>query len=89
MPPYYGWAKSKFRPGYNWSESSVIIQKEKKILDVLNSGLNLDPMFEKMPHRVFLQIESNLILSPNPPFAKTIGLRNGATGMANWEDRVF
>jgi hypothetical protein len=72
MPLYFGGTKSKFRPGYNWSQGSVIIQKEKEILGFLNPGLNIFPIFEKMLHGLPLQRESNFILSPNTMNARTI-----------------
>ncbi len=48
MPLYFGRTKSQFRSGYNWSESSIIVQKKKKIPGFLNPGLNDFPIFEKM-----------------------------------------
>jgi hypothetical protein len=60
MPLYLGRAKSKFGPGYNGSERSVIIQKEEKISGPPNPRSNIFPIFEKMSHNLFLQ-ESNFI----------------------------
>jgi len=70
MPLYFGRAKSKLRAGYNWSEGSVIIQKEEKISGPLNPDLNILPFFEKMFHSLFLQGEFNSILSPKTMNAK-------------------
>jgi hypothetical protein len=70
MPLYFGRAKSKLRSGYNWSEGSVIIQKEEEISDPLNPGLNVSPIFKKMSQNLVLQGELNFILSPNAVNAK-------------------
>jgi len=52
MPLYFGWTKSQFRSGYNWSKSSILVQKKKNILGLLNPGLNVFPIFEKMFHGI-------------------------------------
>jgi len=57
MLPYLGWTKSQFGSGYNWREGSIIVQKEKKILGLLNPGLNVFPIFEEMLQGLFLQRE--------------------------------
>jgi len=72
MPLYSGRAKSKLRSGYNWSESSVIVQKKKKILGLLNPRLNPFPIFKKIFHHFLLQQNANFILSPNTVNARTI-----------------
>jgi hypothetical protein len=65
MPLYSGRAKSKVRSGYNWSEGSVIIQKEEEISGPLNPDLNILPFFEKMFHRLFLQGVSFYFITKN------------------------
>jgi hypothetical protein len=72
MPLYFGRTESEFRLGYNGSEGSVIVQKQKKILGLLNPGLNFLPIFEKMFHHLLLQRKPNLILSPDTMNARTI-----------------
>jgi hypothetical protein len=72
MPLYSGRAKSKLRAGYNWSEGSVIIQKEEKISGPLDPRLNPFPIFEKMSHGLFPQGEFNFILPPKTMNAKVM-----------------
>jgi hypothetical protein len=72
MPLYFQRAKSKLRSGYNWSEGSVIVQKKKKILGLLNPDLNIFPIFKKMFQSLLLQGDSNFILSPNTVNARTV-----------------
>jgi hypothetical protein len=70
VPLYLGRTKSQFRPGYNWSEGSVIVQK--KILGLVNPYLNVFPIFEKMLHGILFQGEQDFILSSNTPDARAI-----------------
>jgi hypothetical protein len=72
VPLYLEQTKSQFRPGYNWSEGSVIVQKKKKILGLVNPGLNVFPIFEKMFHGILFQGELDFILSSNTPDARAI-----------------
>jgi hypothetical protein len=62
MPLYFGRIKSQFRPGYNWREGSVIVQKKKKILGLVNPGLNVFPILKEMYHDI-LSFKENWILS--------------------------
>jgi hypothetical protein len=88
MPLYFGRAKSKLRAGYNWSEGSVIVQKEEKILGPLNPGLNIFPIFKKMFHRIFLKRESIYILSSDKMNSRTIHPEAINTGFFTRKYRV-
>jgi hypothetical protein len=72
MHLYFGRANSQFRPGYNWSEGPIIVQKNKEILGLLNPGLNVFPIFEKMCHGILFQRKLDFILSLSTQDARVI-----------------
>ena len=74
MPLYFGRTKSQFGSGYNWSEGSIIVQKNKEILGLLNPGLNVFSIFEKMFHGILFQRKLDFILSLSTQDARVISL---------------
>jgi hypothetical protein len=72
VPLYFGRTKSQFRSGYNGSEGPIIVQKEKKILGLLNPGLNIFPIFEKVLQGILFEGELDFILARNTMDARPI-----------------
>jgi hypothetical protein len=72
MPLDFGRTKSQLRSGYNGSEGSVIVQKKKKSLGLLNPGSDVFPFFEKMFQGILFQEELDFILALNTPDTRPI-----------------